>query len=319
MKALLDNDTIQIEITNHCHKRCANCTRFVGHVQKQYHMDFDTFKHAVDSLVGFPHMVGIMGGEPLLHPEFERFCEYALSKIPRIQLGLWSAFPEGHESYRETICKTFGNILLNDHTRADIMHHPFLVAIEEVVQDKGKMWNKINKCWAQESWSPSINPHGAYFCEMAAAFAMLFEGTVNFMPGWPIESRWWERIPKDYTAQMEWFCPLCGGAAQLKRRSSLDKFDDISPLNLKRLKPISQRIRAGKYKLHSLIEVGSEQEMGEMQSYKNQGYRDVIAARYRIFLTHNELGFNDPKLMRVGRKMEMQPTYIDKLKARYAA
>jgi hypothetical protein len=31
-------------------------------------MDFETFKKAVDSLEGFDGMVGVMGGEPTLHP-----------------------------------------------------------------------------------------------------------------------------------------------------------------------------------------------------------------------------------------------------------
>ena len=39
-------------------------------------MDFDTFKRAVDSLQDFPNMVGMIGGEPTLHPEFEKFAEY---------------------------------------------------------------------------------------------------------------------------------------------------------------------------------------------------------------------------------------------------
>ena len=39
-------------------------------------MDFDTFKRAVDSLQDFPNMVGIIGGEPTLHPQFEEFALY---------------------------------------------------------------------------------------------------------------------------------------------------------------------------------------------------------------------------------------------------
>jgi hypothetical protein len=44
-------------------------------------MDFLTFKKAVDSLVDFPGMVGIMGGEPTLHTEFENFVNYFADRI----------------------------------------------------------------------------------------------------------------------------------------------------------------------------------------------------------------------------------------------
>jgi hypothetical protein len=211
------------------------------------------------------------------------------------------------------IVRTFGNILLNDHTRADILHHPFLVAIKEIIPDRTRMFNQIDKCWAQLSWSPSINPNGAYFCEMAASFSMLFSGS---MKGWPVKKEWWLATVKDYAAQIEHFCPRCGGAANLKRRPSISKVDDISPGNLELLKPFSARVQKGLYQIHNLRQV-AECDMGQMQSYKDQQYRDIIAARYGIFLVINKEGFNDPRLMREGRKLELQPTILDRYKERY--
>lgn len=46
-------------------------------------MDFETFKRAVDSMEGFPGLVALIGGEPTLHPEFERFMEYLQTRYPR--------------------------------------------------------------------------------------------------------------------------------------------------------------------------------------------------------------------------------------------
>jgi hypothetical protein len=78
-------------------------------------------------------MIGFCGGEPLLHPNFGHMTSYARSKIRPERLGLWTCFPKGYEHYREDICETFGNLLLNDHTRPDILHAPILVAAEEVI------------------------------------------------------------------------------------------------------------------------------------------------------------------------------------------
>jgi hypothetical protein len=295
-------DTIQIEVTNACINECSNCTRFCGH-RKPYFMKFDQFKSAVDSMEGFPKMVGMMGGEPLLHPQFEKLCDYMLSKFPRSQLGLWSCFPKGYEHYREAICKTFGHIFLNDHTRSDILHAPILVSAEEVQPDPEDMWININECWVQNAWSASINPKGGFFCEIAAAMSLLFDGN----SGWPVGKNWWKRTPKDFIEQMKEYCPKCGCAFPLKRRSSLEGADDISPKNLERLKGKSKKIDSGKY---VLTDLKCFREPGQMAAYKDQDYRDRTAARYGIFMILNEKGFLSPHLMKTfDPKKEMKSLF----------
>lgn len=308
MRSLCDMDTIQIEITNACNKTCANCTRFCGHM-KPYFMDFKQFKLAVDSMVGYHKMVGIMGGEPLLHPEFEKFCNYAVSKIPKLQLGIWTGFPDGYDKYRQVIVDTFHHIFLNDHSRGDIYHHPGLVAIEEVILDQNKMWQYIDHCWAQEGWSASINPNGAFFCEIAASMSILFgEGG-----GWSVKPGWWWRIPKDFKFQMEQYCPRCGFAAPLKRRVSTDEVDDISPGNLRRLKDRSLRVARGKYVVSDLQMV---EEPEPMASYKDIYYRNRIAERYGMFLMVNESDFMTPYLKASFNPLPKQCVY-ETLKERW--
>jgi hypothetical protein len=254
-------------------------------------MDLDYFKNAVDSMVGYPNMVGIQGGEPLLHPHFEEMCKYASSKIPKDQLGLWTTFPKGYERYRNIIVETFEHIFLNDHTRDDIYHHPCLVGVEEVFPDKNIMWNKIDHCWAQEGWSASINPKGAFFCEMAASFAMLFPDEES--KAWPVENGWWWRIPKDFTEQMEQWCPRCGMPAPLQTRSSIEGIDDISPKNFERLGK-TQKIVYDCYKIHNLETCDDPYPMAY---YKDKYYRNKIAKRYGMFLiTPNDKNFWTPYL-----------------------
>jgi len=310
MKAILDNDTVQIEVTNICPKQCANCTRFVGLVERPFLMTFDTFKTAIDSMEGFPKMVGITGGEPLLHPDFERFCEYAASKFPKAQLGLWTCLPEGKEKYREVICKTFGNIFINDHTRADIFHHPFLVAAKDVIRSFDELFVASDKCHFQMAWSPSINPRGAYFCEMAASFSILFP---EMSAGWDVSPGWWWKTPKDYTSQIEEFCPFCGGCLFLKRRSSIERgVYDVSPSNLDRLK---NRALISKCVLSDLQQI-PEQEQEPLAAYKDQGYRDFIALRYGIYLSTNSLCFNEPHLVN-DFGFEKRDSLLERYRQRY--
>src|SRR4051794_18192708 len=153
MKSPADMKIIQIEITNGCPKRCSNCTRFCGHHEEPFFMDFETFKQAIDSMKGFKGIVGIMGGEPTIHPEFEKFVRYyrdnwgydddstalvepssdfmrhvlanAYNTQWSNQRGLWTSVTTRYYKNFELIQDTFGYQLLNDHT-ASSMHQTLM-------------------------------------------------------------------------------------------------------------------------------------------------------------------------------------------------
>lgn len=369
MRTPASMQTIQVEITSACVLKCSNCTRFCGTHKVPFFLDEDEFKAAIDSLVEYSKLpqaiVGFMGGEPLLHPKFTEFCEYALSKIPREKLGLWSTFPAGgkYPEYRDIIVKTFGNILLNDHSRDDILHAPVLMAAEEyfrkecsechgakgrfvelksverredgswpdvseyrlkkwVRQEDERVWEVCStcngagdmtddlsmfaaqeKCWVQESWSASINPKGAWFCEVAAALSDLFDGP----EGWKVEPGWWKRTPKDFAAQMDWACRKCGAALPIERiRNSQDVKDDVSPGNLERLKAVkSRKVAKGEYEVRDFkFDPQLLQNHGyPQQTYKEFMYRQNIAARYGILLILNDRGYWEPTI----RPADYQP------------
>ena len=299
MKAILDNDTVQIEITNQCQQSCANCTRFVGHHPKPFFMSLDNFTASVISMKDYPKMTGVMGGEPLLHPQFEEMCGILHEYIPPEKCGLWTCLPPGYESYREAIVRTFKHVFINDHTRDDIYHWPILVSINELPLAPDTMWYMIEHCWAQQSWSASINPHGAFFCEIAASLSMLLSKSKD---GWDVVPGWWMKSPvKDFREQAEKYCPLCGCAAPLRKRASVEGVDDVSPGFLKRLEETSPKIKAGKFVVHPLV---MENDPREMAAYKDNDYRNRIAKRYGMFLVINEEGFWQPYLFKNWKKEE---------------
>ena len=95
--------TIHIEITNACNLQCSNCTRFVGHHRKPYFMDLATVEESLINLIDFPGNVGIMGGEPTLHPEFLKILELMEKYIKdKSRRGLWT---DGfiYKKYKEKI------------------------------------------------------------------------------------------------------------------------------------------------------------------------------------------------------------------------
>ena len=82
IKDLIHQKGITIDITNACINQCGNCMRFCGHHKNTYYMDLDYFKKVIDSLHDFDGQIGIIGGEPTLHPQFKEMIQYIKDTYP---------------------------------------------------------------------------------------------------------------------------------------------------------------------------------------------------------------------------------------------
>lgn len=271
MKSPKDMKIIQIEVTNACMHQCSNCTRFCGHHKKPFFMDWETFKRAVDSLEGYAGTIGLMGGEPTLHPNFAEMARYLASKYPQkennkfnrpqtnfmeaindLELentygyingsirqrnvkgpGLFSTMEAGYKKNYEVIQDTILYQALNDHTH-EMFHQPALISRKELGITDEEWIPLRDNCWVQNLWSATVTPKGAFFCEIAGALDMLFDGP----GGWEIEPGWWKRSVNDFEDQLHW-CELCGLACDTFSRDANEGIDDVSPVLLKKLKEIN--------------------------------------------------------------------------------
>ena len=278
MKSPSQMSIIQIELTNACPKRCSNCTRLLSHVKKPFFMELDFFKKAIDSLDGFEGMVGLMGGEPTLHPDFEKMVEYAAEKRqkqfqPSLQfrepiedfgrdssqtlqkihypLGLFSMCGPTYYKHYELIQEHFHYQCLNDHLNEGL-HQALLTTRKELCISDEEWYPLRDACWIQNTWSASITPKGAFFCEIAAALDMIYNGP----GGWPVEPGWWKRLPDQFGKQLDW-CEQCGAALKTSRRKGKEEIEDMSPHHYEKLKQVgSPAIRKGKL---NILEVGKYQ------------------------------------------------------------
>lgn len=271
MKAPKDHYVIQIEVTNACIHHCSNCTRLCGHHKKPFFMEYETFCKAVDSVLDHPGLIGIMGGEPTLHPQFTNLCQYLYEKLPSDRLpdpraftmptdsfiearrrrelsefkihdydngprpiiegaGLWTTITPVYRKNFELIQDVFKYQNLNDHTNASY-HQPVLISRKDMgISDK--QWIKLReKCWVNQQWSSSITPKGCFFCEVAAALDMLYDGP----GGLPIEKGWWKRDIQDFKDQFRW-CELCGIPLKTFGRDAREGIVDVSDENVALLK-----------------------------------------------------------------------------------
>ena len=226
---------LQIDITSVCKKHCIYCTRYLGHVsgQNRYTMTKDRFIEILDSLEGWPNVVGIMGGEPLLHPHFKEFAAIAAERIPKERLQLWTSGLAGTEweNPREApdVAGFFGHIHYNPHNATQLAicrHQPLTIAIDEAVPDKGLMWKLINDCWLPRLWAPSVVAAGGYFCEVAGPLdALLFGGK----HAWKIEPGWWKRPPEAFQEQVAELCPRCGMCLPMQRQHLEESTEKFTP------------------------------------------------------------------------------------------
>lgn len=262
---------IQIEVTNACTRRCANCTRLVAHAREPFFMDTAQFACAVEALRDFPSasepdglgrswvdrdgkVVGIMGGEPLLHPDFDRLCAILSKAVPRQNRGLWTGVDVARHPRRDLILSTFRYINENTH-RVPSMHAPVLAAVSDLIRDPQERNRLIDQCWLQEMWSSSINPRGFFFCEVAGAMSMIAGGP----DGEPVEPGCWRKPLEAYRRQVDHWCPKCGiclydraagrmAVPGLGPRVDRQLVDDVSPSNYRWLTAAgSPRIAKGEY------------------------------------------------------------------------
>lgn len=240
---------IQIEVTNACSLQCSQCTRFVGHHKKPFFMNLAMVEVAIKSLKGFTGSIGIMGGEPTLHPQFKEICQLMRKYVPnRRQRELWTNGFKWSQ-YKAIIKDTFDEDLItyNDHKDMEVgRHQPLLVAAEEILDDRELMWRLIGNCWVQWRWAAAITPKGGFFCEVAAALDQLFNGP----GGYPLEKDWWNKNPNEFMGQVKRYCPKCSAAVPMERVSSHAAYDLISKKNAERLKALkSPKFLRGDYKI----------------------------------------------------------------------
>lgn len=239
MIPLYRKGAIQIDITNACPLSCDHCNRLVGHHKRPYFMDLDTIARAIESLEGFPGRIGILGGEPTMHPDFIKICKLVQKMLPCQKRFIATAGYKWDE-YKEIIFETFDrdHVQYNDHSKeGEVFHQPVLVAAEDVIEDRELMWRLIGNCWMQWRWCGSLTPKGGFMCEPAGAMDYLFEGP----GGYPIEKGWWNKETEQFVDQVKRFCPRCSIPIPFPKHDCRKGYEMVSKSNADLLAKVGSR------------------------------------------------------------------------------
>jgi hypothetical protein len=203
----------------------------------------DQFEQACKSLQGYFGVIGVFGGNPTTHPQFETLCEIMKDHFPLQQRGLWTNNLRGKgAAARSTFWPPHSNLNVHLNTEAydefvrdwpeavpyirgkddDSIHSSPWVAIKDVIHDERKRWDLIGQCDINQFWSACIGvvrgELRAYFCELAYAQAALhadnpdWDGTGQPMPdtGKAVVPGWWRMPMPAFADQVNLHCHACG-------------------------------------------------------------------------------------------------------------
>lgn len=241
---------LQIHVTRACDLGCFGCTQGSNLAGRPVVMTPDEFEIACGSLKEYWGVVGMFGGNPAVHPQFETLCEIFARHFPFEQRGIWCNHPRGKGAImRRTFNPNVSN--LNVHLsqeahdefvrdwpecahklkglREDSRHAPWAEAMVDLKTLKfpdgtvrentaANRWELISACDVNQRWSamlcavPGRGVQG-FFCEIAGAMAMLHAHDPKWPDlGVPAVPGWW-RAPMqspEFTAQARYYCHRCG-------------------------------------------------------------------------------------------------------------
>lgn len=254
---------LQIQITGACDKACINCTQASQLAGKKVFMTVAQFEQACQSLQGYFGVVGVFGGNPALHPDFEAICAVFRKYFPLQQRGLWCNHPRGKgKAMRETFYAPHSN--LNVHHDEDAYrefvqdwpesrpfglheesrHSPCFVSMTDLGVPEEKRFELISTCEINQKWSalvgvvPGKGLRG-YFCEIAYTMAVLhaddpdwpdtgLNPTQRYRSGNGADSNvepvaWWQLPMSSFANQVRQACHHCGVPLQGYGELALDK------------------------------------------------------------------------------------------------
>jgi hypothetical protein len=211
---------VNILITNICNLSCGGCSQQCGYIPKQklWNINLDQLRWNIDLLTdarkGNLRMVGLFGGEPTLHPEYESVLEIT-KNYPKTRFVV---FTNGRD-LKKTNLRGYKNVSWkidfkdknSERGGCGQLFLPTQVAAMDVLKNTNKRfyWEKAqNHCKMWNSCWCIIYNNMAYFCEIAASFDLMHDG----YNGWPLQ--WgvdpFARSPKEINTQADNFCYRCG-------------------------------------------------------------------------------------------------------------
>ena len=225
---------LQIWVTRSCDKACFGCTQGSHLAGRTPPITVDQFEEACASLKDYWGVVGMFGGNPAIHPEFERLCYIMALYIPFERRGLWcnKLFGKGaiaRKTFNPSVSNL--NVHLDEEAYAefrrdwpeampfglnnDSRHSPPYVGMRDLGVSEEERWSLIANCDINQTWSAMIGVFRGglrgWFCEVAGAQSILHQNDPTYPDtGVPITQGWWKLGMDAFANQVHHHCHDCG-------------------------------------------------------------------------------------------------------------
>lgn len=218
MRPLRDAWVLQIEVTSRCSRRCVQCTRLCHHRQPIDHWQLSPAELSsilVELRQHWQGKIGIIGGEPTIHPEFPGLCEAVAMEWTGHGrwAGLWTAGGAAFNRHRALVNSSFSWVAMNDKRGDACLHQRLFVASRDAVPDATLRRQIQDSCWVQRDWAPTVAPTGVWFCEVAASISKVLWPDKR---GWSLSEPWETYGAAEYESQRQ-ACEWCGMCLPQKR------------------------------------------------------------------------------------------------------
>lgn len=224
---------IQIWVTRACDKACYSCTQGSNLAGNPGFITPALFEQACLSLKDYFGVVGMFGGNPTMHPHFERLCEIMRDIIPFEQRGLWCNSLRGKgAAARKTFNPAVSNLNVHLDREAydefkrdwpeahvfgletDSRHSPPFVAMKDVLK------RECGTCAGIGSLPDSLQRHDEQhfqYCPQCDGTGKVFDESRawDLISNCDINQHWSAMIGVFRGELRAWFCEIAGAQAML--------------------------------------------------------------------------------------------------------
>lgn len=233
------NRSVNLLVTNYCNVNCESCSQLCNlfktyKPQERWHIPLEQFEKDVSIMIAakVPGTLGIFGGEPTVHPQWDRLLE-VIRSYPNQSFKIHSNNTHPDKlpdlpNVRYEISEKTEPILFVAVTKAPIdeLGNP----------DRTYYWNNSQKfCPVWRSCRRIVYDDRLYLCEVSAAFDRMLLGKAN----WHLSAGWDIHAPNPFTQtskqikeQAVKFCYRCGSCLGHKYYQLNNLPSVISPTNL---------------------------------------------------------------------------------------